>query len=256
VPSANDPIAVLASGFGGLAVCDAINRRLPKEDLVLVADHAYAPYARRKPAVVTDRVLRLGRDAVDERAPKLLVLASAQACADALDALRTALAPLPVIGIDGIVPQAAARSASGRVALLAGTGCLRGAQLARVLKRERGAALVSLAELPGLREAVEGGADAGAIVDAGVAGLRAGGVDAIALACPHASAVAAQVKAAAGEQVAVVDSAALAAERVRRLLMRGGLTTARRRSGRRVLVSSNPAAGQAALGRAGVARPR
>ena len=45
----------------------------------------------------------------------------------------------------------------------------------------------------------------------------------------------------------MVDSAALAAERVRRLLMRGGLTTARRRPGRRELVSTDPAAGQAGL---------
>jgi glutamate racemase len=247
VPSPDDPIALLASGFGGLAVCDAINRRLPKEDLVLVADHAYAPYARRKPAVVADRVLRLAQDVVAERSPKLVVLASAQACADALEQLRAALAPLPVIGIDGIVPQAAARSPGGRVALVAGAGCLRGAQQARALKRERGAAMVTLAELPGLREAVEGGGDAGPIVDAGLAPLLAAGVDAIALACPHASAVATRVKVAAGESVAVVDSAALAAERVRRLLMRGGLTTSRRRPGRRVLVSSNPAAGQAAL---------
>jgi len=245
--SSDSPIVVIASGFGGTAVCDAINRRLPKEDLVLVADHAYAPYARRKPAVVTDRVLRLGRDAVDERAPKLLVLASSQACADALDALRTALAPLPVIGIDGIVPQAAARSAAGRIALMTGAGCLRGGQLARALKRERGGGRVTWSAVPGLRELVESGRDPGSAVAAEVATLRAAGVDAIALGCPHASAVAAQVKLAAGERVAVVDSAALAAERARRLLMRGGRTTARRRPGRRELISTDPAAGQAGL---------
>lgn len=247
MPSPDDPIAVLASGFGGLSVCDAINRLLPKEDVVLVADHAYAPYARRKPAVVADRLGRLGQDVVSQRAPKLVVLASAQGCADALDELRARLAPLPVIGIDGIVPQASARSAAGRVALLTGAGCLRGAQLARALKRERGGGLVSWSQVPGLREAVEGGGDAGQAIAAELAQLAGAGVDAIALGCPHASAVATAVKAAAGDRVAVVDSAALAAERARRLLMRGGLTTSRRRPGRRVLVSSNPAAGQAAL---------
>jgi glutamate racemase len=106
---------------------------------------------------------------------------------------------------------------------------------------------VSWSAVPGLRELVESGRDAGPAVAAEVATLRAAGVDAIALGCPHASAVAAQVKLAAGEQVAVVDSAALAAERVRRLLMRGALTTARRRPGRRELISTDPAAGQAGL---------
>jgi glutamate racemase len=257
VPDADAPIAVLASGFAGRSVCDAISRALPKEDVLLLADHAYAPYARRRPAVVTDRVTRLACDLVAERDPKLLVLASAQACADVLEPLRARIAPLPVVGIDGIVPQAAARSATGRVALVTGDDCLRGAQLARSLKRQRGGALVSWIAVAGLRTAVEGGGDPAATIKAAVAASRAAGVDAIALGCPHASAVALPIKRAAGEDVAVVDSAALAAERIRRLLLRGGLTTTRRRSGRVELASSDPAAGQRALrlsGRAGVAR--
>jgi glutamate racemase len=249
VDSPDAPIAVLASGFGGLAVCDAIARLLPKEDTMLLADHAYAPYARRRPAVVVDRITRLASDLVSERAPKVVVLASAQACADALEQLRGLLAPLPVIGIDGIVPQAAARSRSGRVALLTGEGCLRGAQLARALKHERGGSLVSWSAVPGLREAVEHRRDATAAIEAEVTRLLTAGTDAIALGCPHASSVASIVKRAAGEDVAVVDSAALAAERVRRLLMRSGATTSRRRPGRRELISSDPAAAQAGLAR-------
>ncbi|HET7428227.1 MAG TPA: hypothetical protein VFJ66_02160 [Gaiellales bacterium] len=240
------PIAVLASGFGGLAVCDAIARRLPKEDVVLLADHAYAPYARRKPAVVVDRVTRLAEQLVEERAPKVLVLASPQAAADALPGLRDRLAPLPVVTLEGILPQAAARSRSGRVALLTGDGCLRGAQLARALKRERGGSLVTWAAVPGLREAVEARRPASGLGEH-VSGLVAAGIDAIALGCPHASAVAGEVKRAAGRDVAVVDSAALAAERVRRLVMRAGATTTRRRPGRRELISSDPAAAQAGL---------
>src|SRR3954452_22599745 len=154
--SSDSPIVVIASGFGGVAVCDAILRLLPKEDTVLLADHAYAPYARRRSAVVIDRLRRLACDVVAERRPKLVVLASAPGCADALEPIRAGvvsgppeaggggpgrvdadalepiragLAPLPVIGIDGIVPQAAARSASGRTALMTGAGCLGGGQL-------------------------------------------------------------------------------------------------------------------------------
>src|SRR3954453_23728411 len=110
--SSDYPIVLIASGFGGVAVCDAILRLLPKEDTVLLADHAYAPYARRRSAVVVDQLTRLACDVVAERRPKLVVLASPQGGPDALEPIRTGLAPLPVIGIDGIVSQAAARSAS------------------------------------------------------------------------------------------------------------------------------------------------
>jgi glutamate racemase len=238
---------VLASGFGALAVCDAISGALPKEDVVLLADHAYAPYARRRATVVRDRLARLADELVAERGPKLVVLASAQGCADALELLRERLAPLPVVGIDGIVPQASARSGLGRVAIVTGDSCLRGAQLARALKRERAGGLVTWGAIAGLREAVEGGTDAGPAVVAEVARLTAAGIDAIALGCPHASTVASQVKLAAGESVVVVDCAALAAERARRILMRSAMTARRRRPGRRVLVSSNPVIGQHGL---------
>ena len=238
---------MLASGFGALAVCEAISGVLPKEDVVLLADHAYAPYAGRRATVVRDRLARLADELVAERGPKLVVLASAQGCADALELLRERLAPLPVVGIDGIVSQASARSGLGRVAIVTGDSCLRGAQLARSLKRERAGGLVTWGAIAGLREAVEGGIDTRAAVAAEVDRLTAAGVDAIALGCPHASAVASQVKLAAGESVVVVDSAALAAERTRRILMRAGMTARRRRPGRRVLVSSNPVIGQHGL---------
>jgi glutamate racemase len=217
--------------------------------VVLLADHAFAPYARRRAAVVCDRLTRLADDLVAEREPKLVVLASAQGCADALELLRERLAPLMVVGIDGIIPQASARSGLGRVAIVTGDSCLRGAQLARSLKRERGGGMVTWGAIAGLRELVEGGDDARPVVAAEIARLTAGGIDAIALGCPHASAVAGDVKLAAGESVVVVDSAALAAERTRRLLMRAGLTARRRRPGRRVLMSSNPAIGQHGLAR-------
>jgi glutamate racemase len=215
--------------------------------VVLLADHAFAPYARRRSTVVRDRLTRLAEELVAERAPKLLVLASAQGCADALDLLRERLAPVPVVGIDGIVSQASARSGLGRVAIVTGDSCLRGAQLARSLKHERGGGMVSWGSIAGLRELVEGGGDTQAAVATEIARLAAAGIDAIALGCPHASTVASEVKLAAGERVVVVDSAALAAERTRRLLMRSGLTARRRRPGRRVLMSSNPSLGQNAL---------
>jgi glutamate racemase len=247
--AAGDPIAVLASGFGGLSVCDAIQRVLPREDVVLLADHAYAPYASKRAAFVVSRVSALAGELVAEWSPKVFVVASAQACADGLDGLRASVAPVAVVGIDGIVGQAAARSGRGAVGLLTGADCLRGGRLARSLKRERAGGAVTWIAPPGLRRAVETRTDARSLLESALRPVLEGGVDAIALGCPHASAVALQVKAIAGEHVAVVDSAALAAERVRRLLMRNGMTARRRRPGRRVLISSNPAMGQAGLAR-------
>ncbi len=243
--SAGAPVGVLSGGSGGLAVCSRIRHVLPHEDVLLLADHAYAPYARRPGRVVIDRALRMAEDLMGDGA-KLLVLASAQATADALDAVRARLA-VPVVGLDGIVPHAAARAAGRPVALVTGAGCLRGLQLARALKHERGGAQVASDPWPGLAELVEGGGDARRLVSERVAGLRAADVGAIALGCAHASAVRALVAAAAGPDLPVLDASDLAAERVRRTLVRSGMLARRRRAGRQILLSSHPARGQRGL---------
>jgi len=104
---------------------------------------------------------------------------------------------------------------------------------------------------PGLAELVEaGGARSPAadeIAAARVPPLIAGGIGAILLACPHASAVSASVERAAGGRAAVVDGAAVTVERAIRLLRRSNALAHRKRAGRLVVVSSNPARGAAGL---------
>ncbi len=243
--SADAPVGVLSGGAAGLAVCARIRRVLPHEDLLLLADHAYAPYARRSGRAVNDRTRRMVEELMGHGV-KLLVVASAQATADALDAVRFQVS-VPVVGLDGIVPHAAARAEGRPVALVTGAGCLRGLQLARALRRERGGAQVASDPWPGLAELIEGGGDARPLVSERVARLRALELGAIALGCAHASAVSVLVAAAAGPGLPVLDVADLAAERVRRTLVRSGLLARRRRAGRQLLLSSHPVRGQRGL---------
>ena len=46
------PVGILAEDGHGISVARALQRLLPREDLLLLCDDAYAPYARRRPAVV------------------------------------------------------------------------------------------------------------------------------------------------------------------------------------------------------------
>ena len=72
----DDPLGVLATGTGGYGAVQALQRALPHEDIVLVCDHAYAPYPRRPPRVVLDRIGRLA-DELAARPVKALLVASA-----------------------------------------------------------------------------------------------------------------------------------------------------------------------------------
>jgi len=212
---------------------------------VLMADTAYAPYARRPSRVVVDRVTRLAGE-LGDMGVKLIVLASAQGSMDALDAVRARVA-VPVLGPERLVAEAAARAGGRPAAIVTGAGCVRGLQYGRGIRRERGSSGVIWDGWPDLRETVEAGRAVNpAIVAARVEALRQAGVAALVLGCPHASAVGAQVRAAAPD-MAVVDGADVVAARAKQLLLRAGLLARRKRPGRRMLISSDPAAAQAVL---------
>jgi glutamate racemase len=236
--STDGPIAILAAGAGGLAVARRLEALVPHEDVVVLGDQAYAPYAARSPRVVVDRVSRLVDDLVGDGA-KLVVLASAAATGDALATVRARLpAGVPVLGFEGVLPHAAARAAGRPVLAVVGAGCLRGLPHAQALRRVRGGAAVTTVAWPGLAEAVEaGGAGLADVVARGLAGVDEGEV--LALACAHAAAAGPYVEAAAGGR-AVVDGAAVTAERVRLTLARNGLLAHRRRRGRRIVMTTWP----------------
>jgi hypothetical protein len=186
VAVADAPVGILAEGWEGLRVAEQLQRLLPREDVVVLADHAYAPYARRPAAVVADRVLRLVETLRREHGCKLVVLASLQATLDAgpaAGAVGMTLAPA--------VARAAA-AAGGTVGVWLEPGSVRGLQLRDELRRAR---------------------------------LRGTPVSA-----PEEAAV------------GPAELAEIAAQRARGALRRSGLAAVRKRPGRRILVSTAPAA--------------
>jgi glutamate racemase len=237
----DDPIGVLATGTGGFGAAQALRRALPHEDVVLVCDHAYAPYPRRPPRVVQDRVSRLAGE-LAERPVKLLLVASAAATDEALGLLQRRLAPLPVLGMDATLAAAGRLAPGSTVLAVAGQGCLRSLPFWQHARAVRGPASIAVAEWAGLRELVEGGRasdDALAAILRGELATLAPGVGAIALVCPHSAALRGQIEL-ASPQTVIVDGVGLAVERVRRQLALSGLLARRRRPGRTVVLSTDP----------------
>ena len=208
--NAEAPIGILAADWAGLAVADAVQRALPHEDVVYLADQAWAPYAGRPGAVVRDRVMRMAADLVEQHGAKLVILASLQATLDGLDAVRARLGTVPVVGMEPgpVLARAAALAGSGKVRAVMGTGCVRGAQLRGELKKGRDRSL-----------------------PAAVSPLDA---DVAALLCAHSSA----------EPPAdrpFVSAAELAAASAAATVRGMGGVARRKRPGRRMIVSSAPA---------------
>ncbi|MDX6569681.1 MAG: glutamate racemase [Gaiellales bacterium] len=238
----DDPVGVLATGTGGYGAVQALRRALPHEDIVLVCDHAYAPYPRRPPRVVLDRIGRLA-DELAERPVKLLLVASAAATDEGLAFLQARLAPLPVIGMEATLSAAGRLTPGGVVLAVAGEGCLRSLPFWQATRRVRGPAGIAVAEWPGLRELVEQGRaesrEAAALAREQLSTLGPE-VTALALVCPHSAALRSLIEQALPSGAVIVDGIGLAVERVRRLLATSRLQAHRRRPGQSIVMSTDP----------------
>jgi len=208
--NAEAPIGILAADWAGLAVADAVQRALPHEDVVYLADQAWAPYAGRPGAVVQDRVARMAADLVEQHGAKLVILASLQATLDGLDAARARLGAVPVVGMEPgpVLARSAALAGSGKVRAVMGAGCVRGAQLRGEMKKGRDRSL-----------------------PAGAAPLDR---DVAALLCAHSSADPPPDR-------PFVSAAELAAASAVATVRGMGGVARRKRPGRRMIVSSAPA---------------
>ena len=120
------PIGVFDSGVGGLTVLRALRALLPCENFIYLGDTARLPYGTKSAESVVRYSIQAA-DALIEREIKCLVVACNTASAVALHALRERYAPLPVIGVLEPGAQAAcAASVSGRIAVIATEGTVRG----------------------------------------------------------------------------------------------------------------------------------
>ena len=225
------PIGVLVGGSAALGVVALLRTALPKEDLLVVSDDSYEPYAALPGLTVRRRLARLADELAGDGV-KAVLLASLQGAIDGVPAL-----PVPVVTLDGALEAAARASANGVVAAVCGEACTRGGSYERRVRKLRGGTRVVVQEWAGLRE--------GRIAAAAVlARAEEAGAGAIALVCCHGSPLAPGLGRSA---LPVVDAATLAAARLRRLLVVGDALAQRRRPGRTIVSSSAPARAQSGL---------
>jgi len=219
------PVGVFDSGVGGLSVLREIQRELPFEDLVYVADSAYAPYGDRPADFIVDRSAALVRFLISQNA-KAVVVACNTATAVAVDALREQFT-LPIVAIEPAVKPAAATTQSGVVGVLATTQTLTSAKFARLVNQYAGDATVLTQPCPGLVEEIERGDVTGprtrALIEEYVTPLINQGADTLVLGCTHYPFVAPVIQDVAGLGITIVDPAVAVARELRRRLHAIGL---------------------------------
>jgi glutamate racemase len=218
------PVGVFDSGVGGLTVLRALRAALPGESFVYLGDTARLPYGTKSAQTVTRYALQAAEELV-ARDIKCLVVACNTASAAALPAMRQRFGDLPVIGVVEPGAEAAVRaSASGRIAVLATDGTIRGGAYTRAIAALRPDAAVTGVACGLFVALAEEGWVEGAVADAAaeryLARLRAGpdAPDAVVLGCTHFPVLEPVIARALGPGVRIVDSAATTAAAVAQAL--------------------------------------
>jgi glutamate racemase len=225
------PIGVFDSGVGGLTVLRALRTELPHESFIYLGDTARLPYGTKSPETVV-RYAQQAAEALVARGIKALVVACNTASATALPALQLRFDDLPVIGVVEPGARAAvAASRSGRIAVLATEGTVRGGayqQSILTLRPEAQVQAVACQLFVALAE--EGWVD-GEVAEAAarryleplLSAPPDQRPDVIVLGCTHFPVLRPVITALAGNAVQIVDSAATTARCVSELLQQRGL---------------------------------
>jgi len=232
--AAASPIGVFDSGVGGLSVLREIQRLLPAEDLIYLADQGHVPYGPRPMTEVqsfSEGIVRY----LHAQGAKLIVVACNTASAAALNHLRAAFPNTLFVGMEPAVKPAAEQTQSGVVGVLATPATFQGALYASVLERFAQDVTVLQDTCPGLVAQIERGVlDAPktrAILERALLPMVEGGIDRVVLGCTHYPFVIPLIQDIVGPDVTVIDPAPAVALQTARLLDRHNLRVTHAGSG-------------------------
>jgi glutamate racemase len=223
-PDAAAPVLLFDSGVGGLTVLAALRVVLPQAPVIYAADNAGLPYGDKTEAQIAARVAGLLGRMTERLRPRLVCIACNTASTIALGMVREVL-EVPVVGTVPAIKPAAALSRSGVIGLLGTEATIRQGYVDRLEREFAGGKRLLRHAAPELVTAAErklrGLAVDPEIFARAADGLRRqpGGeaIDTVVLACTHFPLVAAELAAAFGSTVALVDGAAGIARRIAHL---------------------------------------
>jgi len=237
------PVGVMDSGVGGLSVLAEIQRLLPNETLLYVADCGHVPYGEKSPDYIRERCRRIA-GFFREQGAKALVLACNTATVAAAADLRELYPNWPLVGMEPAVKPAAAATRSGVVGVLATTGTLQSAKFAALLDRFASDVLVITQPCPGLVELIETGDLCSPTLRQMLWGyvepLLAAGCDTLILGCTHYPFLRPLLAGMVPPDVAIIDTGAAVARQLQRLLGNNGLLAAGPAQATRFWTSADP----------------
>jgi glutamate racemase len=232
------PIGVFDSGIGGLSVLLALQKELPHERFVYLADNAHAPYGEKSEAFIRARTHAIADYLLEQHHIKALVVACNTATAAAIHELRARHPALPLVGLEPALKPALALSHTRHIAVMATRGTVASDKFARLLASVQSEAHFEVQACNGLALAIEHSTlpDQAVAAQAQIAhllktyteamghfGAAPGDIDTLVLGCTHYVFVEKDLRQLLGPHVQLVSTGEPVARQTQRLLAAAGL---------------------------------
>jgi glutamate racemase len=240
------PIGVFDSGIGGLSVLQALQKELPHERFVYLADNAHAPYGEKSEAFIRERTHAIADYLLGQQYIKALVVACNTATAAAIHELRTRHPALPLVGLEPALKPALAMSHTGHIGVMATRGTVASDKFARLLASVQSEAHFEVQACNGLALAIEQSTlpDQAEAAQAQITqllqtytqamgnfGAAPGHIDTLVLGCTHYVFVENDLRRLLGTDVQLVSTGEPVARQTQRLLAAAGLLNSGKTNG-------------------------
>lgn len=219
------PIGIFDSGVGGTSIWKEINRLLPHEGTLYLADSQNAPYGEKSAEEILGLSVKNTEFLLDKNC-KLIVVACNTATTNAIDYLRKNY-DVPFVGIEPAIKPAALQTKTKKVGILATKGTLASGLFHSTSKLHASGIQVFEKEGHGLVELIEDGAiraeQTKKLLQDLLGSMLEEGIDCLVLGCTHYPYLIPILKEILPKGIKIIDSGEAVARQTKAMLTKNDL---------------------------------
>lgn len=221
----NNSIGFFDSGIGGITIWESVNRLLPNENTIYLADSKNSPYGKK----TNDELTNISKENVEfliNKKCKLIVVACNTATTNSINFLRKSY-NLPFIGIEPAIKPAALNTKTGKIGVLATKGTL-GSSLFEKTSNIHGQNVEIIEQHGlGLVELIEKGIYSGSKIDSLLKEylnpMLENNIDKLVLGCTHYPLIKKSIKKIINESINIIECSEAVARQTERVLLKSNL---------------------------------
>ena len=221
----NNSIGFFDSGIGGITIWESVNRLLPNENTIYLADSNNSPYGTKS----HDELINISKENVDfliNKKCKLIVVACNTATTNSINFLRESY-DLPFIGIEPAIKPAALNTKTGKIGVLATKGTL-GSSLFEKTSNIHGNKVEIIEQHGiGLVELIEKGIYSGSKIDSLLKEylnpMIENDIDKLVLGCTHYPLIKDSINKIINESIEIIECSEAVALQTERILIKSNL---------------------------------